>query len=194
MYEYISGKVDRLSPTEVVVDVAGIGYQIKISLQTYAHLEGLPTAKLLIHFVVREDAHLLYGFFNDSERQLFRLLLSVNGVGANTAQMMLSSLSSEEIELAILSSDVGTLKAIKGIGAKTAQRIIVDLIDKVGQQNDDAFSLLIGHEQSSYKEAESALMNLGFQKKQVEKVLRDIVKDHPEIQVEELIKTALKRL
>jgi Holliday junction DNA helicase RuvA len=144
--------------------------------------------------VVREDAQLFYGFFDDAERQLFRLLISVNGVGANTAQMMLSSLNSTEIESAILSGDVGTLQSIKGIGAKSAQRIIVDLRDKIGKSKDDDFKLLLELDNSVYQESESALLSLGFNKKQIDMVLKKIQKSEPDLTVEGMIKLALKQL
>ncbi len=194
MYEYISGHIETLTPTEVIIDNMGMGYLIKISLNTYSQIDGLKEAKLFLHFVVREDAQLFYGFFDNEERKLFRLLISVSGVGANTAQMMLSSLSSSEIENAILGSDVGTLQSIKGIGAKSAQRIIVDLKDKIGKTKDDDFKLLLELDNSVYQESESALLSLGFNKKQVDKVLKKITKNEGDLTVEEMIKSALKQM
>ena len=194
MYEYISGHVETLTPTQVIIDNMGIGYTVKISLNTYSQIEGLTEVKLFLHFVVREDAQLFYGFFSLDERELFRLLISVNGVGSNTAQMMLSSLSASEIENAILGSDVDTLQSIKGIGAKSAQRIIVDLKDKIGKSKDDDFKLLLQQDNSVYQESESALLSLGFNKKQVEKVLKKITKNASDLTVEEMIKSALKQL
>jgi len=194
MYEYISGHIETLTPTQVVIDSMGMGYLVKISLNTYSQIDGLKEVKLFLHFVVREDAQLFYGFFDDEERKLFRLLLSVNGVGANTAQMMLSSLTASEIENAILGSDVGTLQSIKGIGAKSAQRIIVDLKDKIGKSKDDNFKFLLEQDNSVYLESESALLSLGFNKKQIDKVLKKILKDHTDLTVEEMIKSALKQL
>ncbi len=194
MYEYISGHIEALTPTEVTIDNMGIGYIIKISLNTYSQIDGLKEAKLFLHFVVREDAHIFYGFFDNEERKLFRLLISVNGVGANTAQMMLSSLSSSEIENAILGSDVGTLQSIKGIGAKSAQRIIVDLKDKIGKTKDNDFKLMLELDNSIYQESESALLSLGFNKKQVDKVLKKVNKNEDDLTVEEMIKSALKQM
>jgi len=194
MYEYISGHIDDLTPTQVVIDTMGIGYLVKISLNTYSQIEGLKEVKLFLHFVVREDAQLFYGFFEEAERQLFRLLIGVNGVGANTAQMMLSSLSSSEIENAILGSDVATLQSIKGIGAKSAQRIIVDLKDKIGKSKDDNFKLILEQDHSIYQESESALLSLGFNKKQIDKVLKKIRKEDADLTVEEMIKSALKQM
>ena len=194
MYEYVSGHIDTLNPTNIIIDNAGIGYDIKISLNTYSQLEGMKQAKIFIHFVVREDAQLFYGFFDKEERQLFRLLLSVSGVGSNTAQMMLSSLSSSEIENAILSSDVGTLQSIKGIGAKSAQRIILDLKDKIGKGKDNDFKLLLELENSVHQETEAALLSLGFNKKQIIKVFKKISKTDKDLTVEDMIKMALKEM
>jgi len=194
MYDYISGYVDSLTPTQVVIDNGGIGYDIKISLNTFSSLEEKKELKLYIYQHVREDILSLYGFFTKEERALFLLLISVSGVGANTAQVMLSSLSVHEIEQAILSGDVATLKSIKGIGLKTAQRIIVDLKDKIGKQKEEDFSFLINQENKAFEEAQAALSNLGFAKKQIEKVLKGILKTDENISVELLIKTALKQL
>jgi len=194
MYEYISGTLNGLTPAQAVLDCQGIGYLVKISLHTYSQLEGQKQVKLLLHHVVREDAQLFYGFYEESERQLFRLLISVNGVGSNTAQMMLSSLSPNEIEEAILGGAVGVLQGVKGIGLKTAQRVIVDLKDKVGKTKDDSFKMMFEQDQQVYQESESALISLGFNKKQVEKVLKAIIKINPEITVEDMIKAALRQL
>jgi len=194
MYEYISGHIESLTPTQVVIDNMGMGYVVKISLNTYSQIEGLKEVKLFLQFVVREDAQLFYGFFEEEERQLFRLLISVNGVGANTAQMMLSSLTSQEIETAILSSDVATLQSVKGIGAKSAQRIIVDLKDKIGKSKDNDFKFLLEQDNSVYQEAESALLSLGFNKKQVDKILKKLSKNEEKLTVEEMIKLALKQM
>jgi Holliday junction DNA helicase RuvA len=133
MYEYIQGKVTELNPASVVIDNQGIGYLVQISLNTYSALSGKEQAIVFIHQVIREDAHILFGFYNKTEREVFRLLLSVSGIGANTARMILSSMSPMEIKEAILSGNVTQLNAIKGIGLKTAQRIIVDLKDKIGK-------------------------------------------------------------
>ena len=194
MYDYISGYIDSLTPTQVVMDNGGIGYDIKISLNTFSALEEKKELKLFVYQHVREDALLLYGFFTKEERVLFLLLISVSGVGANTAQVMLSSLSVQEIENAILSGDVATLKSIKGIGSKTAQRIIVDLKDKIGKQKDENFSFLISQENTAFEEAHAALFNLGFAKKQIEKTLKGILKTDESLTVEKLIKEALKQL
>ena len=137
MFEYIKGVIVETNPAYAVIDAGGIGYVVNISLNTYAKLEGLENGLLFIHQVIRDDAHLLFGFITKSERELFRQLISVSGVGPNTARVILSSLSSEEIAQAIMQGDVNTLKRIKGIGIKTAQRIVVDLKDKLGKSLGD---------------------------------------------------------
>ncbi|MDR3246992.1 MAG: Holliday junction branch migration protein RuvA [Prevotellaceae bacterium] len=194
MYEYIKGEMVLLTPTYAVLDVHGVGYNILISLQTYTKLANAATAKLNIHQVIREDANLLYGFFEEEERQIFRLLINVNGVGPNTALMMLSSLSADEIRAAILKEDINTLKGVKGIGLKTAQRIIVDLRDKVTSSGatGDIFSKIAGNQQK--EEALSALVALGFSKAPAEKTLDKLLKQTGDYTVEELIKAALKQM
>jgi Holliday junction DNA helicase RuvA len=195
MYEYIKGELVLLTPTYAVLDVQGIGYNIIISLQTYTKLADAATVKLSVHQVIREDAHLLYGFYEEGERQIFRLLINVNGVGPNTALMMLSSLSAEEIRAAILKEDVNTLKSVKGIGLKTAQRIVVDLRDKVtttGASADLFAKLTAGNKQK--EEALSALIALGFAKAPAEKTLDKLLKQSENYTVEELIKAALKQM
>ncbi|MDR1897549.1 MAG: Holliday junction branch migration protein RuvA [Prevotellaceae bacterium] len=194
MYEYIKGQIVSLTPTYAVIDVHGIGYNILISLQTYSKLADTAEAKLYINQIVREDANLLYGFHNEDERQIFRLLINVNGVGPNTALMMLSSLSADEIRTAILKEDANTLKGVKGIGLKTAQRIIVDLKDKVTTTgaSTELFSKIAGYQQR--EEALSALVALGFAKAPVEKTLDKLLKQADNYTVEGLIKAALKQM
>jgi Holliday junction DNA helicase RuvA len=195
MFEYIKGELILLTPTYAVLDVQGIGYNIIISLQTYTKLADTVNVKLNIHQVIREDAHLLYGFHDEEERQIFRLLINVNGVGPNTALMMLSSLSAEEIRAAILKEDINTLKSVKGIGLKTAQRIVVDLRDKVttsGASADLFAKLSAGNKQKD--EALSALIALGFTKAPAEKTLDKLLKQSENYTVEELIKAALKQM
>jgi Holliday junction DNA helicase RuvA len=194
MYEYIKGEKVLLTPTYAVIDVHGIGYNVLISLQTYTKLADATTVKLNIHQVIREDANLLYGFYDEEERQIFRLLINVNGVGPNTALMMLSSLSAEEIRVSILKEDINTLKGVKGIGMKTAQRIIVDLRDKVTSSgtSSELFAKLAGNKQK--EEALSALISLGFAKAPAEKTLDKLVKQTGDYTVEELIKAALKQM
>jgi Holliday junction DNA helicase RuvA len=191
MFEYIQGKIAELTPASVVVDNQGVGYFINISLNTYSALSGKEQAVVFIHQVIREDANILFGFFDKSERETFRQLISVSGVGANTARMMLSSLSSLEIKNAILSADTKILSGIKGIGAKTAQRIIVDLKDKIGK-SDVSDNFLLSQNNTKREEALSALVMLGFAKNSIEKILDKLLKANPEFEVEELVKQALK--
>jgi holliday junction DNA helicase RuvA len=193
MYEFIRGAVADLNPASVVVDAGGIGYFINISLNTYSKVSGKQEVNLLIHLVVREDAHVLYGFAERRERDLFRNLISVSGVGASTAIMMLSSLNPDEITTAVATGNVDVLKAVKGIGAKTAQRIIIDLKDKLGKMPESG-QILISPDNTLRNEALSALVMLGFAKKDADKAVSKIIKDDPEATVERVIKTALKRL
>ncbi len=193
MYEFIRGTVAGLNPASVVVDAGGIGFFINISLNTYTKINGKKEVQLLIHQVVREDAHILYGFAEKRERDLFRNLISVNGVGANTAIMMLSSLNSDEIATAVQTENVDVLKAVKGIGAKTAQRIIIDLKDKLGKMPEGG-QILISPDNTLRNESLSALVMLGFAKKDADKVVSKIIRDNPDATVERVIKTALKRL
>lgn len=191
MFEYIKGSVISLTPAAVVVEAGEIGYFIHISLTTYSLLHGSEKAKLFLHQVIREDSHILYGFFDLSERELFRLLISVNGIGANTAIMMLSSHKPDEIQHAILTENVGFLKNIKGIGIKTAQRVIIDLKDKVGKSA--AGDLVFRSSDNPVRsEAVAALEMLGFNKKAVEKLVDQVLTEQPAITVENLIKLALK--
>ncbi len=193
MIEYISGKIAELTPTNVIIDNHGIGYDLNISLTTYSDLENKSEAKLLTHEAIREDAHVLYGFSTTRERQLFRLLIGVSGVGAGTARMILSSISTLELEQTIVSSDVKRLKSVKGVGAKTAERIIVDLKDKIKPSDATLFI-----EQTSlsdaYEEALAALLMLGFPKPQSQKVLTRLFKEEPTLKVELAIKKALSML
>ena len=193
MIEYIEGKVSALTPTDVIIDTGGIGYYINISLYTFSQIEGKESVKILIHEVIREDTHQLYGFAASNERVIFRMLLSVSGVGANTARMMLSAVEPSGIERAILESDVGLLQGIKGIGAKTAQRIIVDLKDKVGKSGDDG-ELFAFKDNTVRDEAFTALVMLGFPKNAVQKALDKLFKEDKEFTVEQVIKGALKIL
>ncbi len=194
MYEYISGRIASLSPTNVVVEAGSIGYFLHISLNTYSAIGGKQEIKLFLHQVVREDAHILYAFADQAERELFRLLVSVNGIGSNTALMMLSSLTPEEIRKAILEENVNLLKSIKGIGAKTAQRVIIDLKDKIGKTGASDQILITNSDNTIREEALSALVMLGFARKAVEKELDKIVKENPGVTVEQMIKIALKSL
>jgi Holliday junction DNA helicase RuvA len=193
MYEFIRGAVTDLNPASAVIEAGGVGYFINISLNTYSKINGQKEARLMIHQVVREDAHLLYGFAEQRERELFRNLISVNGVGANTAIMMLSSLNPDELTAAVTSGNADVLKAVKGIGAKTAQRIIIDLKDKFGKMPETG-QILISADNTTQKESLSALVMLGFAKKDADKVVSKIIREEPDATVESVIKRALKRL
>jgi holliday junction DNA helicase RuvA len=193
MIDYIKGAITRITPTFLTLETGGIGYLINISVTTFSKLEGKSEYKILVHEVIREDSHQLFGFADSEERDVFRLLISVTGVGANTARMMLSSLSPGEIEKAIIGSDVNILKSVKGIGLKTAQRIIVDLKDKLGKQA-GSNELFAYADNTKREEALSALVMLGFAKSAVSKVLDRIVREEKNLTVEDMIKRALKNL
>lgn len=190
MIEYIKGEITQLNPTDAVVECNGIGYMLSISLTTFTALEGQKNVKLLVHESIREDAHQLFGFINEQERQLFRQLIGVSGVGANTARMILSSIPAPELESVIASGDHSRLKNVKGIGIKTAQRIIVDLRDKIKPSD---VSLINQSDTSSevFDEALMALVMLGFTKQQSQKALKKIFADNPLVRVEVAIKKAL---
>lgn len=193
MIEYISGSITELTPTYVIVDNHGIGYEMNISLTTFSELENKKDVRLLAHEVIREDAHVLFGFATARERALFRLLIGVSGVGANTARMLLSSASPAELEVVITSGDVKRLKAVKGVGAKTAERVIVDLRDKIKPAGD---TLVLEQTPASeaFDEALAALTMLGFAKPQSQKVLTKLFADDPSLKVEKAIKKALTML
>lgn len=193
MFEYISGKIVELNPAYAIIDNNGIAYYISISLQTYSELSEGESGKLLIHQVIREDANLLFGFHGKQEREIFRNLISVSGIGANTARMILSSLSPEEIQHAIISANVNVLKSIKGIGLKSAQRIIVDLKDKIGKI-DESTQIFVEESNTIRNEALSALVTLGFPKKAAEKAIDKLMKENSEMNIETLVKLALKSL
>ena len=196
MIAYLNGKLVFKDPTYVIMEVGGIGYQVKISLQTYSKIKDEEQLKLLTFLHIKEDAHTLYGFKEEAEKKLFLLLISINGVGPNTGLMILSSLSVEEIEHAILSNDVATIQAVKGIGAKTAQRIILELKDKIGKGSSSETTAPLGFLHSSTKikeEALQALLTLGFPKAAAEKNIAQILKKtNGEISLEDLIKASLK--
>ena len=192
MITHIHGKLIEKTPTYVVVDVNGIGYKIKISLQTFSAIDG-ELCKLYTHLSVKEESHTLFGFFTPMERSVFRLLLSVSGIGASIARTMLSSLEPQQIQKAIIYEDLNTIKSIKGIGLKTAQRVLIELKDKM-------FNLYEGEEIQSFanntikEEALSALEVLGYSRKQSEKVIDNAIQSAPESSVEGLIKAALNKL
>jgi Holliday junction DNA helicase RuvA len=196
MIAYLNGKLVFKDPTYVIIDVGGIGYHVKISLQTFSKIKDEEQIRLLTFLHIKEDAHTLYGFSEESEKRLFLLLISINGVGANTGLMILSSLSTEEVEHAILSGDVATIQAVKGIGAKTAQRIILELKDKVGKAGSAGSTTPLGFLKGGNKireEALQALITLGFPKALAEKNITSVLKKtNGEISLEDLIKASLK--
>ncbi|HEX5626271.1 MAG TPA: Holliday junction branch migration protein RuvA [Saprospiraceae bacterium] len=195
MIYYIKGPVIERHPTYLVLEANGIGYQVFISLNTYSQLEGLREAKVLTHFIVKEDGHYLYGFATEQERQLFGLLISVSGVGPNTARLILSSMEPESIQSAIALKDDQVFRKIKGVGPKTAQRIIIDLYDKVGKELSGAGPAGLSPRSTIQSEAVSALLALGFSRPAVEQVFKAMPETaQPGITVEELIKLALKKL
>ena len=194
MITHIHGKLIEKTPTYVVVDVNGIGYKIKISLQTFSAIDG-EFCKLFTHLSVKEDSHTLFGFFEESERHLFRNLISVSGVGPSTAQVILSTYSPEEIINHITTADVNAVQCVKGIGAKTAQRIIIDLKDKLAKGIPTSDLLLDKTDNTIKEEALSALLALGFAKKAAESKLEKVFRLNPEItSVEQLVKTALSQM
>lgn len=193
MYAYIKGKIEELGPTHVVIDNQGIGYFIHISLQTYSLLAEKEECKLYISEVIREDDHLLYGFFEKHEREIFVKLTSVSGIGANTGRMILSSLSLREIEEAISTANVNVLKAIKGIGLKTAQRIIIELKDKISKSAEPQ-EIFVPQNNTIKDEALSALVMLGFNKAAATKAVDKILSAPGEISIESVVKQALKML
>jgi Holliday junction DNA helicase RuvA len=194
MYEYFKGKLVVKAPTHVVLDVSGIGYYLHISLTTYSQIKDQEDCKLYASFQVREDSQTLYGFATEAERHLFHHLISVSGIGPNTGRMMLSSITPEEIQQAIVSGQVNVIQKIKGIGPKTAQRVILELQDKLKKQGPDALIPLPISKPSSSEEALTALVMLGFPKAQAEKVLQAISTTEPDLTVEQRIKAALKQL
>jgi Holliday junction DNA helicase RuvA len=194
MYEYFKGKLVVKAPTHVVLDVSGIGYYLHISLTTYSQIKDQEDCKLYASFQVREDSQTLYGFATEAERHLFHHLISVSGIGPNTGRMMLSSITPEEIQQAIVSGQVNVIQKIKGIGPKTAQRVILELQDKLKKQGPDALIPLPISKPSSSEEALTALVMLGFPKAQAEKVLQAISTTEPDLSVEQMIKAALKKL
>jgi len=194
MYEYFEGRFTKINPAFIVVDCQGVGYHLQISLNTYAKLKDLPQGRVLVHHVVREDAQLLFGFADEGERKLFRLLITVSGIGSNTARLILSSMSPSEVKQAISSRDAALLQKVKGIGTKSAQRIVIDLADKIDKE-DMLEHIPMTVNNTLRSEALSALVMLGFQKNVVERTLERLFKsEESPINVEDLIKRALKIL
>ena len=196
MYEYISGALTELSPTYAVVEAAGVGYYINISLHTFSAIEGHDQVRLYVHFVVREDAQVLYGFATRQERELFRLLISVSGVGGNTARMILSTYSTSELRNIISTGNAVLLKNVKGLGLKTAQKIIVELNGKMidlGVEH-KAQKTVTEEANEVMTETVAALVMLGFQKAASEKVVKALLKEQPDISVEDAVRQALRRM
>lgn len=193
MITHIRGRLVEKSPTGVVIDCGGVGYFIHISLHTFSQLTNNESIKLLTHLQVKEDSHQLYGFSTTMEREIFRLLISVSGIGTNTARTMLSSLTPKQIREGIAAEDVALIQSVKGIGLKTAQRVIIDLKDKILKIYDIDESLHVSNN-TNKEEALSALEVLGFTKKQSERVVVKIMSNAPEASVERIIKEALKNL
>lgn len=194
MIEFIEGTIAEKAPTHIVINCNGVGYIAQISLFSYSQFPDLGNkTKVLTHQVIREDAHLLYGFYTQSERSVFRQLITVNGIGVNTARMMLSSMSPSELTEAILSQNISILQSIKGIGAKTAQRVVIELKDKL-DKNIEAGNILTVVHNTNKEQALTALVHLGFSKQASDSALNKILKTDSSLSVEDLIKTALKML
>lgn len=195
MIDYIKGKIIELTPTYTVVENSGIGYMIQISLQTYSALENRSDVTIYIHHYLREDDEQFYGFSSKDERELFRLVIGVSGIGVSTAQMMLSSMSSDEIRNAIISEDINRIKSIKGIGLKTAQRLILELKDKIVKGGGTGGSVIFSAGANAVvEEATTALVLLGFTKTNVNKAITAVLKENPSANLETIIKMSLKRL
>ena len=184
MYDYIKGTLEELSPAEAVVECHGIGFKLQISLNTYDRLQGQKEVRLYVHHHLREDEETLYGFCDKEERRIFALLIGVSGIGPNTARMMLSSLTADEVSTAIASGDVNRIKGVKGIGLKTAQKVIIELKDKISKGGAD-LDLSGGSSAANTSEACSALVMLGFTKNAVEKTVASIVKKEPGLSLED---------
>ncbi|TXE18157.1 Holliday junction branch migration protein RuvA [Psychroflexus gondwanensis] len=193
MITQLRGRLLEKNPTHIVVDCNGIGYEVNISLHTFSRLKGEEQITIYTHLQVKEDSHTLYGFMEKAERLVFRQLLSVSGIGANTARMMLSSLTPEQVVEAISTEDTDTIQSVKGIGKKTAQRVILDLKDKI--RSSEEYSEIVNSPSNSNKEeALSALETLGYTRKQSGKIISKICNNNPDANVEVIIKLALKNL
>ena len=193
MITYLQGKLIEKNPTDVIIECNGVAYILNISLHTYSKIPDSEHIKLHTHLIIREDAHTLYGFWERAEREIFKLLLSVSGIGASTARTLLSSMTPVQVREAIASGDVGSIQAVKGIGAKTAQRVILDLKDKILKIY-GIEEVVSAQDNTTKEEALSALEVLGFSIKQSEKVVDKILRDTPDLNVEAIIKNALKNL
>lgn len=194
MIDFVKGSIAELTPTEVVIETGNIGYLALISLQTYSALDRKTEGKIYVHHILREDEELYYGFATKDERELFRLIISVSGVGAATARMMLSSLTCDEIRGAILSEDVSKIKSVKGLGTKTAQRLIIELKDKITKGAGANSTSIFAVQSGVADEASTALVMLGFTKAAVSKAVAAVLKSEPSAPVEVIIKKALQML
>ncbi|TWW02066.1 Holliday junction branch migration protein RuvA [Chitinophaga pinensis] len=195
MIAYLNGKLSYKSPAMVHIDVQGVGYEVQISLNTYSRIQGLESCKLLTYLHIKEDAHTLYGFADDAERQMFLLLISVSGIGANTARMMLSSLQPEDIQRAIAMENEKMLESIKGIGAKTAKRVILELKDKIKKQKDVGNQISVTPNNTIQEDALNALVTLGIARNVAEQAINKVLKAEPLLlDLEALIKKSLKGL
>jgi Holliday junction DNA helicase RuvA len=194
MYEYLKGKLVEKTPSEAIIECAGVAYLLNVSLQTYSQIKDKEDIKLFTHLVVKEDSHTLFGFISKGERTIFRQLISVSGVGANTARVILSSMSTEEVFEAIIMNNVAALQSVKGIGAKTAQRIILDLKDKI-KKDENSTEIFTGSHNTNKEEALSALVMLGFARQSADKAIQKVFKSQGlSISVEELVRQSLKIL
>ena len=193
MIDYIKGKIVELSPAHAVVEVSDIGYHVNISLATYSELNGKDNAKIYVYEAIREDSHTLFGFFGRQERQLFLLLISVSGVGANTARVILSSIAIDDLQSAIQTGNAAILKSVKGIGSKTAERIIVDLKDKVSKIEISTVDKPVVDNVLA-DEAVAALVMLGFSQMPAQKAVRQVIEINPQLTIEQVIKQSLKLL
>ena len=194
MYDYIKGTIEEINPAEAVVECRDIGFKLQISLYTYEKIRAGKDVKLYVYQHLREDEETLYGFCDKEERRIFTLLISVSGIGPNTARMVLSSLSPDEVSTAIASGDVNRIKGVKGIGLKTAQKVIIELKDKIAKGSSAEIDLGTGSGNTNTAEACSALIMLGFTKSAVEKTVSSIVRKEPGLSLEDIIKKALKLL
>jgi len=194
MYEYLKGKLVEKTPSEAIIECSGVAYFVNVSLQTYSQIKDKEDILLYIHLVVKEDSHTLFGFISKGERTIFRQLISVSGVGANTARVILSSMSTEEVFEAIIMNNAAALQSVKGIGAKTAQRIILDLKDKI-KKDENSTGIFSSSHNTNKEEALSALVMLGFARQSADKAIQKVFKSQGlSISVEELVRQALKIL
>ena len=193
MISFIKGKNIEISPTKLIVDVNGVGYEILISLRTYSKIKNIDKVNIFTHLNVKEDSHTLYGFYNKKERKTFLDLISISGVGPSTAIVILSSLSASELKKAIIESDVNKIKSVKGIGLKTAERIILELKDKISKQDIEDIKFVQSFDNTIRNEALSALSSLGISKNVVERHIDNILEKNINITLEELIREVLKR-